>query len=50
MYSKSSQKRNWTFDATELINLRVKNNQEYITTHGSEMDVRKIKFFNQKFN
>lgn len=39
MYAKSTQKRNWTFEADELINLRVKHNQEYIVQNGSGMDV-----------
>jgi hypothetical protein len=40
MYSKSSQKRNWTLEADELIKLRVKNNQDFIVKHGSQLDVR----------
>ena len=39
MYAKSTQKRNWTLTADELINLRVKHNQEYIATNGAHIDV-----------
>jgi hypothetical protein len=39
MYAKSSQKKNWTFNAEELASLRMKSNQDYITTHGTDMDV-----------
>lgn len=39
MYSSSSQKKHWTFDSDELINLKVKHNQEFIKTYGSHLDV-----------
>lgn len=45
MYTNSSQKKHWTFDSDEIINLKVKHNQEFINTFGSHLDVRKIKMF-----
>jgi len=44
MYAKSTQKTNWTLTADELINLRVKHNQEFIATFGAHIDVSN--FFN----
>ncbi|KAG5684421.1 hypothetical protein PVAND_013655 [Polypedilum vanderplanki] len=46
MYAQSSQKRNWTFNADELINLRVKSNQDYIASQGTDdMDNKSIQAF-----
>ena len=42
MYAKSTQKRNWTLTADELINLRVKHNQEFISTFGAHIDVSNL--------
>lgn len=40
MYPSSSQKKHWTFRSEqELIELRMKSNQEFIRAHGSHLDV-----------
>lgn len=40
MYPLSSQKKYWTFNSIEQLNdLRLKQNQKFIDTHGSQMDV-----------
>lgn len=40
MYPQSSQKKHWTFlSEQELIQLRMKHNQEFIAVHGAQLDV-----------
>lgn len=40
MYPNSTQKKNWTFqNEQELIQMRMRANQEFIQIHGSQMDV-----------
>jgi hypothetical protein len=40
MYPYSSQKKNWTFSSEqELIQLRMKANQDFINVHGAGLDV-----------
>lgn len=45
MYPMSSQKKNWTFEnEIELADMRHKRTQDFIETHGKDMDVSDAKF------
>lgn len=57
MYPYSSQKRHWTFHSEqELVEIRMKHNQEFIRNHGHDLDVSFFKlkvlftFSNSKFS
>lgn len=49
MYPLSSQKKYWTFSNMDQLNeLRQKQNEKFIETHGQNMDVNIILFINFK--
>lgn len=48
MYPTSSQRRYWTFKSEqEIVDLRLKHNQEFVTLHGSRLGLN-VRFFAKK--